>query len=458
MQICTRDFRAETPYILNVTKAVMDLVQGDPDLVDVQFLPPNPNDLEGEEPINIIQWATYSQYVNHLGLFFSWKTQELLSDSDSHVLVTYTKYKIPLLKIRLDKRLMHVLGITNLDTFKVHVSLHVDRIITTSLNPENVKNMILDALTDMYNRPKFDALLSSELQRVYSLKDSQDESWGFVLLFDIDFFKTINDLLWHRLWDDVLRYVVQLVKGFAGSMWLKYDVDIFCGRRGGEEFGVYIRGISESDLHTAFHKYVSSGLRAFVESKIIEKSGISHTTEDDSNTVTKMAIDGLISQSKEKIMGQSRQEMISTKLEPQLWTIFTSSKTKARKANILNWINLLTYDELKDATSPEDLYDKYRSQSTDTQSSQVSEKREENLRKALVIFLNALMWEIREKEKHFNNLRITWHISAGAMYYGWQDKPDMAEMLELIDKCLYEAKSSWRNSVHIHQQSIMTTN
>lgn len=85
-----------------------------------------------------------------------------------------------------------------------------------------------DALTGLYNRHKFFALLDSELKRCQRYKSKCG-----VLLLDIDHFKDYNDTFGHLAGDQCLKRVAQL---FQQSI---RDTDV-AARYGGEEFVVLL--------------------------------------------------------------------------------------------------------------------------------------------------------------------------------------------------------------------------
>jgi len=89
-----------------------------------------------------------------------------------------------------------------------------------------------DHLTKAYNRLKFNDVIKMEIIR--SRRYKTDLS---VLMFDIDFFKKINDKYGHDRGDLVLVEISKLVKK------LIREVDIFC-RWGGEEFMVLLPNTS----------------------------------------------------------------------------------------------------------------------------------------------------------------------------------------------------------------------
>ncbi|MGP1580523.1 MAG: diguanylate cyclase [Wolinella sp.] len=81
-----------------------------------------------------------------------------------------------------------------------------------------------DPLTQIYNRNKFYELVTHELELVHLYKQSLA-----IIIFDIDFFKKINDTHGHGVGDEVLVELTQVVSGEIRS------TDIFA-RWGGEEF------------------------------------------------------------------------------------------------------------------------------------------------------------------------------------------------------------------------------
>ncbi|MCX7995041.1 MAG: diguanylate cyclase [candidate division WOR-3 bacterium] len=88
---------------------------------------------------------------------------------------------------------------------------------------ERVKELsIRDGLTGLYNHRHFQELLEQEIQK-------QKE---FVLiLFDIDYFKKINDTYGHQAGDEVLKFIGRLIAQTGIS-----------GRYGGEEFAIILPG------------------------------------------------------------------------------------------------------------------------------------------------------------------------------------------------------------------------
>lgn len=87
-----------------------------------------------------------------------------------------------------------------------------------------------DPMTELYNRRKFNELLTEDL-----LNDAS----GNIVLFDIDNFKTINDTLGHNYGDHLLRYVAEILRE---KMCCDNTIPF---RLGGDEFLIWHRNQSE---------------------------------------------------------------------------------------------------------------------------------------------------------------------------------------------------------------------
>lgn len=134
-----------------------------------------------------------------------------------------------------------------------------------SITDEDQKNLleqlystsVTDALTGARNREYLDSLLVSEL----SFAKRHDLDLGFVL-FDLDFFKRVNDTHGHPAGDTVLAEVAQAVKREARAE------DCLC-RYGGEEFGVVLRNV---DLAGA--RAMGERIRSVIESLTIHHESL----------------------------------------------------------------------------------------------------------------------------------------------------------------------------------------
>ena len=93
-----------------------------------------------------------------------------------------------------------------------------------------------DSLTGIYNRRHVMSLASAQFER---MRRAGGEA--YVVLFDVDHFKRINDTHGHIIGDEVLKAVVDRIRNAIRP----YDV---MGRYGGEEFMLFVPDISEEDI------------------------------------------------------------------------------------------------------------------------------------------------------------------------------------------------------------------
>lgn len=111
-----------------------------------------------------------------------------------------------------------------------------------------------DPLTNIFNRRKFSRELKKEMGR--ALRYERPLS---LIMFDIDFFKQINDQFGHQSGDYVLQEIVRLVNNHIRK------TDIFA-RYGGEEFVVLM---PETDINGA--RYLAEKIRQIIEHHKFEK-------------------------------------------------------------------------------------------------------------------------------------------------------------------------------------------
>ena len=90
-----------------------------------------------------------------------------------------------------------------------------------------------DKLTGVYNRHAFDMLLKDALQL-----DERENTISSLALFDIDYFKKINDQHGHLVGDEVLKIVAKKIQQSLRK------VDVVC-RWGGEEFIILLKHTSQ---------------------------------------------------------------------------------------------------------------------------------------------------------------------------------------------------------------------
>ena len=96
-----------------------------------------------------------------------------------------------------------------------------------------------DPLTGIYNRRSF----FIEAGKRFNLARRKHQSLS-LMMFDIDFFKSINDRFGHNMGDEALR---QFSKSIADAL---RESDVF-GRLGGEEFAVVLSEDQQGAMHTA---------------------------------------------------------------------------------------------------------------------------------------------------------------------------------------------------------------
>jgi diguanylate cyclase (GGDEF)-like protein len=98
-----------------------------------------------------------------------------------------------------------------------------------------------DGLTSCLSRVAFTTLVDAYLQKFAAADDPNHE--GALLVLDVDHFKSVNDRFGHDVGDEALKMIVGSIRGTVR------DVDLV-GRMGGEEFGVFLPGISPDDTAT----------------------------------------------------------------------------------------------------------------------------------------------------------------------------------------------------------------
>ncbi|MEA3315083.1 MAG: diguanylate cyclase [Campylobacterota bacterium] len=142
----------------------------------------------------------------------------------------------------------------------------------------------IDGLTQVYNRNKFDELLTTELKNSKRYKNSLS-----IAIIDIDKFKNFNDKYGHLIGDEVLVKMAQTVDRSIR------ETDVFA-RWGGEEFVILFRNTKIKDALTA-----SNNIRKKIENnkhtiagKITASFGLTQYIEDDSiETILKRCDDAL---------------------------------------------------------------------------------------------------------------------------------------------------------------------
>lgn len=139
----------------------------------------------------------------------------------------------------------------------------------------------MDSLTSIANRRHFEE---------YSLDifaHQNKNSWPMALVvYDLDYFKNVNDSYGHDIGDECLKAVVNSVN-FA----LRSNKD-FHARIGGEEFAIILQGISSEDLKQVIERILTNVssviIKANVDVKVTCSIGYTLATSNDNVTMKKM--------------------------------------------------------------------------------------------------------------------------------------------------------------------------
>ena len=147
---------------------------------------------------------------------------------------------------------------------------------------------ITDNLTNLYNR--------EYLTRYYQqITDLKNDEICICVLFDIDYFKKVNDTYGHVVGDQVLSILSKLVNEY----FRKTDILI---RYGGEEFILFVKNISYSTACTKvdnFRKYIESSNRFPQNIKITISAGVVVVDVDEELELLVDRVDKLLYQAKE---------------------------------------------------------------------------------------------------------------------------------------------------------------
>ncbi len=103
-----------------------------------------------------------------------------------------------------------------------------------------------DMLTGAYNRRKFE----KHIKTAIDMKEKYDCTFS-IMLFDIDYFKKINDLYGHNKGDQILKEITAVVK------YTVRDTDMLF-RWGGDEFIILLPGTAQKDAYKVAEKVRSS--------------------------------------------------------------------------------------------------------------------------------------------------------------------------------------------------------
>jgi diguanylate cyclase (GGDEF)-like protein/PAS domain S-box-containing protein len=156
-----------------------------------------------------------------------------------------------------------------------------------------------DSLTGILNRREFTSILENELARARRYATPLS-----LVMYDLDYFKQVNDTFGHDVGDYVLQTVTDLVERNIRGI----DID---ARWGGEEFMILM---PQSDIHGA--KKAAEKLRLAIAGHRFEKAGFitasfgvaEYASQDDIDSLLKKADDALY---RAKGKGRNRVEIKS---------------------------------------------------------------------------------------------------------------------------------------------------
>lgn len=98
-----------------------------------------------------------------------------------------------------------------------------------------------------------------KIQKILADREGNKESWNAMFLFDVDNFKTVNDMHGHMVGDDTLKQLAQILK----ESFEKGDV-VF--RLGGDEFAAFVKGMASPEAEIARRtKRIRAGVTAAKE-------------------------------------------------------------------------------------------------------------------------------------------------------------------------------------------------
>ncbi len=114
-----------------------------------------------------------------------------------------------------------------------------------------------DSLTGVYNHGRIETELSNAIEEI-----TRNDRPVSLMMFDIDFFKRINDTYGHAVGDDILKEFVGTIRERLSGR------DIKIGRWGGEEFVCVCYDIGVDEVQK-----IAEEIREYISAKIFEKIG-----------------------------------------------------------------------------------------------------------------------------------------------------------------------------------------
>jgi len=126
-----------------------------------------------------------------------------------------------------------------------------EKLLAESLENERLKFQVLserDTLTGLVNRRKMYESLS-----LFSEQAVSEKTEILLMMFDIDYFKQVNDTQGHAYGDEVLRRVSDVIRDSFGK-----GVDSEICRWGGEEFLVVLKGVTVETCQSLYQNIQQS--------------------------------------------------------------------------------------------------------------------------------------------------------------------------------------------------------
>ncbi|MDF3887072.1 GGDEF domain-containing protein [Cupriavidus basilensis] len=142
----------------------------------------------------------------------------------------------------------------------------------------------VDALTEIPNRRAFMLNVGNLVPR------ATEEQDHYLAMVDVDDFKKVNDRYGHDIGDEVLKHVAAGIKLVMG--------DCQYARLGGEEFGIYLKGMTRAEVEIRIGLLCRSIRDAASEPPVTISIGVTHLVSGDTLTTALIKADEALYDSK----------------------------------------------------------------------------------------------------------------------------------------------------------------
>ena len=235
----------------------------DKDLIFI-FISPNSKALSGYEPHEMLGRCMLDFLSEESREYIVNQSHETFRDRESGILtkpILYdvqfvgkdgekTWYEVSSKPIFKEGKLAGFIGTTrDISEKKAHeneVKKYIEELEHTNRKLDELTSF--DMLTGAYSRRKFE-----QEAIIFADKKVREGAPFAVIMFDIDYFKLINDRYGHKTGDRILREVTEIVKGMLR------DTDRLF-RWGGDEFVVLLQDTATEDAH-----FVAERIRQIIE-------------------------------------------------------------------------------------------------------------------------------------------------------------------------------------------------